>query len=260
MAAQKNKTDLKKDLRKIRYDILNMVHTAGEGHIPSAFSVVEILYELYAHMERNDKFFLSKGHASAGLYATLVHFGLLERKKLETFGKYESTLGGHPSNKVKNVMIASGSLGHGLPMAVGYALGKKIHREPGRTFCLIGDGEANEGSIWEAAMHGEQLDLSKLVCVVDDNNSQTRAMVSINLRQKFESFGWDTIEVNGHSSVELSKALFGNTARQAKKPLCVVARTTKGKGIKAMEEDPFSWHHKAPSKDELMRFKKELEV
>ena len=249
-----------KDIQAIRYEILRMVGRSGEGHIPSSFSIIEILYTLYSQMNADDRFFLSKGHASAGLYATLAHFGLLEKEKLETFAEYDSTLGGHPSNKVKNVMSSSGSLGHGLPMAAGYALGKKIQKEPGRTFCLIGDGEANEGTIWEAAIHAEQLGLSNLVCIVDNNNSQTRAMISINLKEKFASFGWSAFEVDGHNLEELSKALFNTTPLQSDKPVCVVANTIKGKGIKEMEENPFTWHHKGPSPEQLLEFQKELSV
>lgn len=248
------------DLKKIRYDILRMVRASGEGHIPSSFSVLEILYALYSRMDANDEFFLSKGHASAALYVILAHFGLLEKKDIETFCEYTSTLGGHPSNKVKHVLSSSGSLGHGLPMAVGYALGKRIRGESGVTFCLIGDGEANEGSIWEAAMHAVHLDLSNLVCVVDDNNSQTRAMVSINLLDKFESFGWRTLSVDGHDLKELTEALFDEITRKEKRPLCIIARTIKGKGLKEMEENSFSWHHKAPSEEELTQFERELLV
>jgi transketolase len=235
-----------------------MVATSGEGHIPSAFSVVEILYQLYSQMEEEDTFFLSKGHASAGLYATLAHFGLLDRTELDTFASYTSILGGHPSNKVKNIISSSGSLGHGLPMAAGYALGTKIQERQSKTFCLIGDGEANEGTIWEAAIHAEQLGLSNLVCIVDNNNSQTRAMISINLKEKFESFGWETSVVDGHNLQQLSEALFPKTTRISQKPLCVVANTIKGKGIRDMEENTFNWHHKAPSPEQLIEFKKEL--
>lgn len=252
------KMDSAKELSKIRLDVLVMVNKSGEGHIPSSFSVIEILYALYSHMGKHDSFFLSKGHASAGYYAVLAHFGLLKREALDTFCEYNSVLGGHPSNKIEYVMNASGSLGHGLPMAVGYALGKKIRKESGKTFCLIGDGESNEGSIWEAAMHAEQLGLSNLVCVVDNNNSQTRAMVSINLKQKFKSFGWDVVELDGHDVRQLTETLFGASASGFKKPLCVIANTIKGKGVKEIETNAFTWHHKAPTKEELAKFKEEL--
>ena len=156
------------DFKKIRLDILEMVYKAQDGHIPSAFSVVELLCVLYSKMDKHDAFFLSKGHASAALYAVLARFGYLDRKELSTFCQYNSKLGGHPHRNAGPIISSSGSLGHGFPMAVGYALSRKIKKEPGRVFCLIGDGETNEGTIWETAMFAEQLKLSNLVCIADN--------------------------------------------------------------------------------------------
>lgn len=246
------------DFKKIRLDILEMVYKAQEGHIPSAFSVVELLYVLYSKMDKNDTFFLSKGHASVALYAVLAHFGYLDRKELGTFCQYNSKLGDHPHCDIEPIINSSGSLGHGFPMAAGYALSKKIKKELGRVFCLIGDGETNEGTIWETAMFAEQLKLSNLVCIVDNNNSQIRAMVSINLKEKFESFGWLSQEINGHNPIEIEKALFSKGVDKLNKPLCVIANTVKGKDIKEMENDFFVWHHRTPTKSEFELFKKEL--
>ena len=251
--------DKQQSLKKIRLDILQMVFNAKEGHIPSAFSIVEILFVIYDNMSESDRFFLSKGHASAGLYAVLAHFGYLSQDDLATFCRYDSKLGGHPHRlKINNVMNSSGSLGHGFPAAAGYALSKKILKESGRVFCIIGDGESNEGTIWETAMYAEQLKLNNLVCIVDNNKSQTRAMTSVNLKEKFEAFGWDTYEIDGHNIVKLEKVLFINNSGPRKKPLCIVANTVKGKGIKELEENYFAWHHKAPTEEELEKFKKEL--
>lgn len=247
----------KDDVKKIRLDILEMVYRAREGHIPSAFSVAELLYVIYANMQKNDVFFLSKGHASAALYAVLAHFNYIDRKELDTFCQYDSHLGGHPQRDGKYIMNSSGSLGHGFPTAAGYALAKKIKKEPGRVFCIVGDGETNEGTIWETAMYAEQLQLSNLVCVIDKNNSQSRAKVSINIKEKFESFGWDAQEVDGHKLEEIADALFRDKAKSARKPLCIVANTVKGKGIQEMEGD-FSWHHRAPTESEFAAFKEEL--
>lgn len=234
-----------------------MVHAAKEGHIPSAFSVAELLYVIYLKMDRaNDSFFLSKGHASAGLYAVLAHFGLLPRAELKTFCRYDSKLGGHPHRHPGRVMAATGSLGHGFPMAAGYALAKKIKGEIGRIFCIVGDAETNEGTIWETAMYAQHLDLSNLVCIIDENNSQIRAVPSINLAEKFRAFGWEAKEIDGHNIEEIDRALF--STKDSRRPLCVVARTVKGKGVKAMENDFFVWHHKAPTDEELAAFKKEL--
>ncbi|MDP1689121.1 MAG: transketolase [bacterium] len=250
--------DYIKDLKQIRWDIVKMVHHAKEGHIPSGLSVLEILYAIYKNKNKEDSFFLSKGHASAGLYAVLAHFGILKKEELDSFCDYDSWLGGHPHRKEGCFMNSSGSLGHGFPIAAGFALSKKIKEEPGRVFCLVGDGECNEGSIWETAMYAEQLKLSNLVCVVDDNNSQIRAKISTNLVEKFRAFGWEAQEVDGHNIPDIESLIFKDSAKVYSKPFCVVARTIKGKGIKAMEDDMFSWHHKAPTDDELEKFKAEI--
>ncbi len=246
----------RENIKNIRVAILEMVSRAGEGHIPSAFSIVELLYSIYLNKSKNDQFFLSKGHASAALYAVLAHFDYIPKEKLDTFCQYDSALGGHPhKNPEIGILNSSGSLGHGFPIAAGYALFKKIKNEPGRVFCIVGDGETNEGTIWETAMYAEQLNLLNLVAVVDNNKSQVRAMTSINLKEKFHSFGWEVREINGHDLDEITKALFG---KEGTKPLCVIANTTKGKGVREMEENFFTWHHKAPTELELEVFKNEL--
>jgi len=250
--------DYAKELKKIRWDIVRMVHLAKEGHIPSAFSVVEILYAVYKNKDKEDAFFLSKGHASAALYAILALFGLIKEEELDTFCSYDSFLGGHPHRKEGCIMNSSGSLGHGFPAAAGYALSKRIKKEGGRVFCVVGDGECNEGSVWETAMYGEQLGLGNLVCIVDDNNSQVRAMVSTNIAGKFRAFGWDVREAGGHDVAGLEKAIFGPREGGSKRPLCVVAKTVKGMGIKAMEDDFYAWHHRAPTEAELAKFKAEI--
>ncbi len=201
---------------------------------------------------------MSKGHASAALFAVLAHFGHINKKELDGYCKYNSRLGGHPHRFSKMVMSSTGSLGHGFPIAAGYALAKKIKNEPGRIFCIVGDGETNEGSIWETAMYAEQLNLSNLICIIDNNNSQTRAKTSINLKQKFEAFGWHTNSVDGHNFKEISMALFSKEAKSLTVPYCLIARTIKGKGVKQVESDMFTWHHKAPTAEELVEFKKEV--
>lgn len=233
-----------------------MVKRAGEGHIPSSFSVLELLYAAYSCMGDKDVFFLSKGHASAAFYAVLAHFGHLPKAELETYCKYDSKLGGHPHRNPPATMNSSGSLGHGFPAAAGYALAKKIRGEKGRVFCLVGDGETNEGSIWETAMYAEQLGLKNLVCVVDENLSQGRAMTSTNLPGKFSSFGWRVAEVDGHNLEEIKRALSADESPD--RPLCIIAHTIKGKGLKALEQDFLAWHHRAPTDEEMQAFKKEI--
>lgn len=250
---------MNEDTKKIRVDILEMVYKAKEGHIPSSFSIVELLYVIYSKMGKDDAFFLSKGHASAALFAILAHFRIIDKAELANYSTYNSKLGGHPHRFAKGVMASTGSLGHGFPTSAGYALAKKIKGEPGKVFCIVGDGETNEGTIWEAAMYAEQLKLSNLVCIVDENMSQTRAMTSVNIAEKFASFGWEVKKIDGHDLVQIDEALFSPTSRaNPKKPFCVVAKTIKGKGIRAMETDFFSWHHKAPTPEEMVAFKAEL--
>jgi transketolase len=247
------------DIKKIRVDILEMVGNAHEGHIPSSFSIVELLYVIYSKMGKDDSFFLSKGHASAALFATLAHFGIIDRAELQNYAKYDSKFGGHPHRFAKGVMASTGSLGHGFPISAGYALAKKVKEEEGRVFCIVGDGETNEGTIWETAMYAQQLKLSNLVCVVDENHSQIRAMTSINIAEKFKAFGWGVKSIDGHNVIEIEEALFSPISRQdPASPLCIVAKTVKGKGIKAIENDFFSWHHKGPTAEELAAFKAEL--
>jgi transketolase len=249
------------DTKQIRLNILKMVNTSNEGHLPSSFSIVEILYSIYARMNKEDAFFLSKGHASAALYATLAHFNIIDHEMLATYCSYDSKLGGHPHRGAPGVMNSSGSLGHGFPMAVGYALSKKIKQEPGLVFCVIGDGESNEGTIWESAMYAEQLQLGNLVCIVDRNNSQYKAKISINLKEKFDQFGWKTDEADGHDVASLTKAIFETAENhQDGKPLCVIANTKKGKGVKELEENFVSWHHKAPQLADYDSFKEEIQL
>ena len=246
------------NIKNIRLKILEMAYQAREGHIPSSFSVVELLYGIYAGMSQDDTFFLSKGHASMALYAVLAHFGYLDPAALNGFCRYSSNLGGHPhGNKIKHIMNSSGSLGQGLPTAAGYALAKKIKNEPGRVFCLIGDGESNEGTVWETAIYAQQLKLTNLVCVLDNNNSQIRAITTINLAEKFMSFGWKIYEIDGHDFNWIDCALFNKEIQGTNRPVCVVARTVKGKGIKEMENN-FAWHHRAPNDSEFPLFVEEL--
>jgi len=247
-----------KDTKNIRIDILDMVYKAKEGHIASSFSIVELLYAIYSGMAEGDSFFLSKGHASAALFAALAHFRKISREEMLTYCEYDSRLGGHPKRIPDIVMSSTGSLGHGFPMAAGYALAKKIKNESGRVFCIVGDGETNEGSIWETAMYAEQLRLSNLVCIVDNNNSQIRAKTSINIEKKFSAFGWQTATVDGHDIKQINDALFAPRAHSLAVPYCVIANTVKGRGVKQMESDMFSWHHKAPTAEELSAFKKEI--
>jgi transketolase len=228
---------------------------AGEGHIPSAFSILDILWVLYDKVLTSDDIFvLSKGHGSLALYAILAAKGIIPQEELLTFAKHDSILGGHPDrNKIPGVVASTGSLGHGFPMAVGMALGKKIKNESGTIYCLIGDGECNEGSIWEASLLAVHHKLNNLCGIVDHNHSTDRALNLESLPAKFESFGFSTDHIIGHNHFDLENSLH----HRCEKPSMIVAETTKGYGCRRMENNP-EWHHKAPSKTELDEILAEL--
>jgi len=144
-----------------------------------------------------------------------------------------------------------------LPIAVGAAMAKKIMKKDGKVFCVIGDGEVNEGTIWESSMIASKNKLNNLVCIVDNNSSQTRSLQVENLSDKFQAFGWEVWDINGHDTEMISRAIIDRTLY--KKPIAVVANTVKGKGISEMESDMFAWHHRAPSEDEYKRFMREID-
>jgi len=198
---------------------------------------------------------LSKGHASLALYAVLAAKGFFDPKLLETFAKPSSILGGHPDrNKVPGVEASTGSLGHGLPAAVGKALARKIQQKPGRIFCLVGDGECNEGSIWEACLLAAHHKLANLCLIVDYNHSTDRALSLEGLALKFQAFGFDTTYISGHNPRDIEIAL---QHQHLKKPTAVIAETTKGYGCQRMENNP-EWHHRIPNAKELEEILAEL--
>ncbi|MFZ4776056.1 MAG: transketolase [Terrimicrobiaceae bacterium] len=244
-------------IQSLKRQIVLATVAAGEGHIASAFSILDILWVLYGVLridpadprnEGRDRFILSKGHGSLALYAVLAKKGFFPIAQLEHFGEFNSPLGGHPDcNKVPGVEASTGSLGHGFPMAVGMALGLRIKKSSMRIYCLIGDGEANEGSVWEAAMLANHHKLGNLTCILDYNHSGDRALCLGDLRQKFTAFGWESCEIDGHDHHQILMAL-NVTGGEA--PRMIIANTIKGKGCQEMENNP-AWHHKAPSPVEL---------
>jgi transketolase len=241
-----------KTIQEMRKDIVLAAYKAGEGHIVSAFSILDILYVLYnGILGPDDRFILSKGHASLALYAVL---GL----DLSDFGQYNSLLGGHPDrNKVKGVLASTGSLGHGLPQAVGVALAKKIKNAPGRVYCLIGDGECNEGSIWESCLLAAHHKLDNLCVIVDYNHSNDRSLKIRNISDSLFSFGFGGEFINGHDEHHLFYALTRPIGVEFQAPYAIVAETIKGKGCKRMENDP-AWHHRVPTAEELPEILEEL--
>ena len=234
--------------------VVDIATLKKEGHIPSSLSILDIMYVLYDKVldinsikenEINrDRFILSKGHASLGLYVVLDHFGLL-KEDINTVCDLDSKLGGHPTDKIFGVESSTGSLGHGLPIGVGLALAYKIKKYKNKIYVIIGDGEANEGTIWESALLANHHNLNNLFCIIDFNHSTDRAVDLGNLKMKFDSFGWDVIEIDGHNHNEILNALTYSST----KPICVIANTIKGKGIPLIENNP-EWHHKFPNSEE----------
>ena len=259
--------------KNIRRNIIKQVYNAKSGHIGGALSAVEILTSLYFNemnvnqdnvdnLER-DKFVLSKGHASALLYAVLKEKGFLTQEDLMTFRLINSKLQGHPNmNYVKGVDMSTGSLGQGLSAAVGMALNNKIHQNDFRTYALVGDGESQEGQIWEAAMSAAHYELDNLCAVLDVNGLQidgdvTKVMNPFPFKEKWEAFNWHVIEIDGHDYTQIENAF--KEARETKgKPTMILAKTVKGKGVSFMENN-YAWHGVAPNDDEFTLAMKELE-
>jgi transketolase len=240
--------------KKLIKRIVDVAYNTKEGHIASSLSILDILYVLYDKIltPKNNYFILSKGHASLGLYSVLEHFDLLE-ENLDNFCKFDSKLGGHPSNKIKNVECSTGSLGHGLPIGVGMALGEKILKTNKKVYVIIGDGESNEGTIWESALLASHHKLNNLYCILDYNHSNDRALKIDSMKDKMKSFGWECLEIDGHNQEEILKSL----TIKSKNPIFIIANTIKGKGCNIMENNP-EWHHKIPSTEELKKILQEL--
>ena len=263
----------------MRKNIIKMLKEAGSGHPGGSLSAADIVASLYfggvmnyseadpQHPER-DYFILSKGHAAPVLYAALAELGYVPEDELLTLRKLHSRLQGHPdSKKLPGVEVSTGSLGQGLSIAAGVALGVRIdqQRDGGpkrRVFTLLGDGEIEEGQVWEAAMFAAHYHLDNLVAIVDNNNLQidgdVRDVAGLdNISSKFKSFGWQTIEVDGHDVSAVVTALKTATLLDGS-PVCIVAHTVKGKGVSFMENQA-GWHGKAPNEEQAKEALAELE-
>jgi len=256
---------LQRRAASIRRASLRMVHAARLGHPGGDLSCADILATLYFHVLRvdpanpydpgRDRFILSKGHASAALYATLAEAGFIPLGDLDAYMHRLSPLNGHPDrNKVPGVEANTGPLGHGLPIAVGASLAAKMDGAAWRTFVLTGDGELQEGSNWEAIMAASQFGLDNLTVIVDRNRLQqgdaTEHTIALEpLADRWRAFGWGVVEVNGHDVSALTAAFDALPALQGR-PTCVIARTFKGRGISFIE-DRVEWHHRVPTDAEL---------
>ena len=256
--------DLRKKSKEIRRDIIEEVYNASSGHPGGSLSVTDILTVLYFNQmninpdkpndENRDRLILSKGHCCPALYATLANRGYFDKELLKSFRKIDGLLQGHPDmKKIPGVDMSSGSLGQGLSAANGMALASKLDKKGFRVYCIVGDGEIEEGQIWEAAMTSSHYKLDNLCVIVDNNNLQIDGQVKdvmnvYPIDEKFKSFGFETINIDGNNIEEIIEAL--QKAKIAKgKPTAIIAKTIKGKGVSFME-DNVSWHGKAPSEEE----------
>ena len=250
-----------KETRKIRSQILNLVFNAKEGHLGSSFSIVEILYSFYLtqntkNVDPLEKNYLivSKGHAAIAIYVVMQYFKIIKPQDLNNFANFDSNLGGHPDfKKIPEVNASTGSLGHGLPMATGLAYSFEADKRGSKVFVLIGDGELNEGSNWEALTLIANLKLKNLILLVDNNGSTTRNSSYSNLNKILANFFETVTELDGHDILKLKKMF----EQDFQKSTAFILNTIKGKGIKIMEGNP-EWHHKIPNSDELQIMEKEL--
>ena len=247
----------KKELRlikNIRLNILKLTHKAKSSHVGSSLSIVEILYILYFKvLKKKDRFILSKGHCCAALYATLALKNFFTLRDLNSFAQFGSNFMSHASHKVKGVEFSTGSLGHGLPYAVGKAVAAKSRNKKWEVFVLLSDGELNEGSNWEATLFASHHNLNNLTIIVDYNKLQSLTTVEKTikiepLKDKFEAFGCYVSEVNGHDHEELKNSLSETNKKNS--PKVIIAHTVKGKGVSFME-NRVEWHYKSPDKDQL---------
>ncbi len=262
--------EIENKAKEIRKDIIEQVYSANSGHPGGSLSIADIMAVLYfdelnideknPKWEDRDRLILSKGHCSPALYGALAERGYFEKEDLKGFRNINSKLQGHPNmNDVPGVDMSSGSLGQGLSVANGMAISGKMDKKEYRVYCILGDGEIEEGQVWEAAMAANKYSLDNLCVIVDNNNLQIdgtieEVMSSYPIDKKFESFGFNVVTINGHDIQKIKDAF--SAARNTKgKPTCIIAKTIKGKGVSFMENQ-VGWHGKAPNKeqyDEAMR-------
>ena len=273
---RKNMTnkDLKEKANKIRAMVLALAYHAGGAHISPAFSMAEVLSVLfYKEMDFSpenmddpdrDRFILSKGHACAGLYCVLADCGFFSVDELKNVSKKDSILGGHPDSlKIPGVEASTGSLGHGFSIACGVAFAGKLQKKDYRVYTVLGDGECQEGSIWEAAMFASQRKLDNLIAIVDYNKLQGMGRIddisSLEVfTKKWESFGWDVADIDGHDIDQIESALSDLGSRNGR-PGVIIANTIKGKGVSFMENKAI-WHYRMPDENEMKVACKELNI
>ena len=262
---------LKKKSTQIRKMLLKMIHNAGMGHTGGSLSSTDILTTLYYEImnidsnnpewKKRDRFILSKGHSIEAYYCILADKGFISKEELQTFCQYKTRLIGHPNNKVPGIEMNTGALGHGLSIASGIANAARMDGKSYKVFALMGDGEQAEGSIWEAAMTAAHYQLDNLVGIIDRNRLQItddteKVMALEPLEDKWEAFGWEVREIDGHNHEQLLNT-FNQIPFENNKPSLIIARTVKGKGVSFMENGP-EWHHGVPDEEQLKQALEEL--
>ncbi len=274
MLSNKEIEELQEKCRQTRINILKMVHNASSGHIGGAFSGAEILNVLYnkslnipsdwkksKDFEKRDRFILSKGHASALLYSVLAQRGFFPESELMTFRKFHSRLQGHPCcRELDGIEVSSGSLGQGLSVGCGMAIGLKLDHNPANVVVYMGDGELQEGSVWEAFMQAPHRHLDNIIAIIDRNRLQidgeTEKVMSLDpLDKKLEAFNWEVATIDGHNIQEIYDTV--ERAKAAKRPFAIIANTVKGKGVSFMENNA-GWHGKAPNDEQFEQAMAEL--
>lgn len=264
---------LEEKCRLNRCNVIKMIHCAKSGHPGGGLSSIDILTVLYEKVMKNfpewtkspkhnerDRFVLSKGHASASLYSVLAQRGYFPESELMGFRSLGSRLQGHPNTHIPGVEVATGSLGQGLSMACGIAMALKLDKNPAHVFALLGDGELQEGSCWEALMSAPHHKLNNVTAIIDRNNLQidgsTEKIKNIEpLADKLKAFNWEVVEIYGHNVKEIYNAT--ETAKKSDKPVAIIANTIKGKGVSFMENQ-CGWHGKAPCDEDCQRALEEL--
>jgi len=275
MKDTKNMTfdELKAKSKSLRHDIVKMIGIAESGHPGGSLSAIDIIVSVFYKMmnfdpknpelESRDRFILSKGHACPALYVTLADFGYFDREELWSLRQLGALLQGHPTIEIPGIEVNTGSLGQGFSSSVGVAIGCKLNKYENNVFVLLGDGECQEGQVWEAAMAASHYKLDNLIGFVDRNRLQIDGctedvMCLMDLKAKFHAFGFDVFEIDGHDYEQIIKT--AETAKSMKngKPKMIIANTIKGKGVSFMENN-VNFHGKAPNKEELEKALKELE-
>ncbi len=262
--------ELKQIAKNIRLNILDMITKSNSSHIGSCFSIVEILTALYFEIlninpndpynENRDIFVLSKGHAAVSLYATLAEAGFISKERLSEYAQNGSILCGHIIKKsLPGIEVSSGSLGHGLSIVAGMAWASKKNNDNRKFYCILGDGECNEGSVWEAVMFATQNKLDNLTIIIDFNNQQgmgdaTKIIDQTNICERLDAFGCNAKIIDGHSFLEILKVF---DKKNIEKPRAIVLKTIKGKGVSFMENS-IDWHYKTPNSEQYELAKKEL--